>query len=58
MTRQAQAPSEHPAERQAAGASSHTILLLLAVVALSLAFWLYAKPDVVIMLSEQLWSCF
>lgn len=32
-------------------------LLLLAAV-LGLTFWLYAKPDVVIMLSEQLWSCF
>lgn len=33
-----------------------TLLLLAAV--LDLTFWLYAKPDVVIMLSEQLWSCF
>ena len=33
-----------------------TLLLLAAVLALT--FWLYAKPDVVIMLSEQLWSCF
>ncbi|MEK7344696.1 MAG: hypothetical protein AAB176_03300 [Pseudomonadota bacterium] len=30
----------------------------LAAAALGLTFWLYAKPDVVIMLSEQLWSCF
>jgi hypothetical protein len=54
MTPQAPTPSEH----QATGASSRTLLLLLAAAALSLAFWLYARPDVVIMLSEQLWSCF
>ena len=35
------------------------IKALLSVIALlGLTFWLYAKPDVVIMLSEQLWSCF
>lgn len=33
-----------------------TFLTVIAV--LGLTFWLYAKPDVVIMLSEQLWSCF
>lgn len=32
--------------------------LLLAAIALGLTFGLYAKPDVMIMLSEQLWSCF
>lgn len=36
---------------------SHTTLLL-TTMAMGLTFWLYAKPDVVIMLSEQLWSCF
>jgi hypothetical protein len=35
----------------------HT-LLGLGALALSLCFWLYSQPDVVIMLSEQLWSCF
>ena len=35
----------------------NTSWLLLAA-ALALTFWLYAKPEVVIMLSEQLWSCF
>jgi hypothetical protein len=25
---------------------------------LALSFWLYTQADVVIMLSEQLWSCF
>jgi len=35
------------------------IKLALAVsVALALPFWLYAQPDVVIMLAEQLWACF
>jgi hypothetical protein len=34
-----------------------TVVVLLAAL-LGLTFWLYAKPDVVIMLSEQLWSCF
>lgn len=33
-----------------------TLLSMVAV--LGLTFWLYAQPDVVIMLSEQLWSCF
>ena len=32
--------------------------LLLGATVLGLTFGLYAKPDVVIMLSEQLWSCF
>ena len=32
--------------------------LLLGAVALGLTFWLYGLSDVVIMLSEQLWSCF
>ena len=31
---------------------------VLGAAALGLTFWLYAKPEVVIMLSEQLWSCF
>ena len=31
---------------------------LMLAAALGLTFWLYAKSEVVIMLSEQLWSCF
>jgi hypothetical protein len=31
---------------------------LLGAAALGLTFWLYGQSDVVIMLSEQLWSCF
>jgi len=34
-----------------------TLMLLLAA-ALGLTFWLYGQSDVVIMLAEQLWSCF
>ena len=37
----------------------HTLLGLGALaLALGLCFWLYSQADVVIMLSEQLWSCF
>lgn len=32
--------------------------LLLTSVAMGLTFWLYAQPEVMIMLSEQIWSCF
>lgn len=35
----------------------HT-LFGLGTTALGLCFWLYSQPEVVIMLSEQLWSCF
>ena len=38
--------------------STRPTLFLLGAVALSLTFWLYGQSDVVIMLSEQLWSCF
>ena len=38
--------------------TAKTTILLAVTAALGLTFWLYAKPDVVIMLSEQLWSCF
>lgn len=31
---------------------------LLAAAALGLTFWLYAQPGTVILLAEQLWSCF
>lgn len=33
-------------------------LLLLLAAALGLTFWLYGQSEVVIMLAEQLWSCF
>lgn len=32
--------------------------VLLAVLALGLAFWLYTQPGMVLMLADQLWSCF
>lgn len=32
--------------------------LLVLAAALGLGLWLYSQPDIVIMLSEQLWSCF
>jgi hypothetical protein len=38
--------------------SARPILFLLGTAALGLTFWLYSQSDVVIMLSEQLWSCF
>lgn len=50
-------PVERPAERSRDIGLS-TPLLLLAAVALGLAFWLYAQPGVAVMLAEQLWSCF
>lgn len=34
-----------------------TWMLLLAA-ALGLTFWLYGQSEVVVMLAEQLWSCF
>ena len=38
--------------------SAQATCLLLGASALGLTFWLYGQPDVLIMLSEQLWSCF
>jgi len=29
-----------------------------AVLVLGITFWLYVQPDVVILLADQLWSCF
>ncbi len=60
---QASTPSGLPPP-SAAGAASHRApyrksgLGIAAALLLAITFWLYAKPDVVIMLSEQLWSCF
>lgn len=51
----------HPS---AAGAASHrapykkTGLGITAALLLAITFWLYAKPDVIVMLAEQMWSCF
>ena len=48
----------------AAGGNSHrasykkTGLGITAALLLATPFWLYAKPEVVVMLAEQLWSCF
>ena len=63
-----QASTPYPASSlnhpSAAGAASHSSpykksgLGIGAALLLTITFWLYAKPDVVIMLSEQLWSCF
>ena len=38
--------------------SAQPTWFLLGASALGLTFWLYGQSDVVIMLSEQLWSCF
>lgn len=37
--------------------SSHAGWLTVALV-LGITFWAYAQPGVVVMLAEQLWSCF
>jgi hypothetical protein len=37
--------------------SQRTVWVLVALL-LSITFALYAKPDVVLMLADQLWSCF
>lgn len=48
----------------AAGGPSHrasykkTGLGITAALLLATPFWLYGKPDVVVMLAEQMWSCF
>jgi hypothetical protein len=38
--------------------STRHTLIGLGALGLALSFWLYTQADVVIMLSEQLWSCF
>ena len=38
--------------------STRPTWLLMGALALILTFWLYTQSDMVIMLSEQLWSCF
>lgn len=38
--------------------TSKTTILLAISAALGLTFWLYAKPEVAVILAEQLWACF
>ena len=33
-------------------------VVIAAALLLAITFWLYAKPDVVVLLAEQMWSCF
>jgi hypothetical protein len=33
-------------------------VVITAALLLAITFWLYAKPDVIVMLAEQMWSCF
>ena len=48
----------------AAGAASQRTpykksgVVIAAALLLAITFWLYAKPDVVVLLAEQMWSCF
>jgi hypothetical protein len=35
-----------------------SILWLLATLLLAITFGLYAQPDLVLMMADQLWSCF
>jgi hypothetical protein len=42
---------KQPFRRQVLGAVALTALLIL-------AFWLYTQPEMLIMLSDQLWACF
>jgi hypothetical protein len=52
----------NPNPSATAEAASHlkrlAIPMIPVLMVLGLTFWLYAKPGVVIMLAEQLWSCF
>ena len=38
--------------------NTRSTLWLLAALTLTITFGLYAQPDVVVMLADQLWSCF
>ena len=38
--------------------NTRSTLWLVAALTLAITFGLYAQPDVVVMLAEQLWSCF
>jgi hypothetical protein len=53
-----------PRKSSAEGAASHRApykksgVVIAAALLLAITFWLYAKPDVIVMLAEQMWSCF
>jgi len=55
---------DSPSEPSAEGAASHRAtyktsgVVIAAALLLTITFWLYAKPDVIVMLAEQMWSCF
>ena len=34
------------------------VLVFLLILSLGLTFWLYAQPEIMVMLAEQLWACF
>lgn len=38
--------------------SQRSTLLFLGAAALVVTFWMYGQQDVVVMLAEQLWTCF
>jgi len=38
--------------------NTRSAMWLLAALTLAITFGLYAQPDVVVMLADQLWSCF
>ena len=38
--------------------TAKTTILLAVTAALGLTFFLYAQPEVAVMLAEQLWACF
>jgi hypothetical protein len=38
--------------------NTQSTLWLLAALTLAITFGLYTQPDVVVMLADQLWSCF
>ncbi len=37
---------------------THKALIVAAAVVLALTAWLYSRPDMAILLAEQLWACF
>jgi hypothetical protein len=53
-----------PRKSSAEGGASHRApykksgVVIAAALLLAITFWLYAKPDVIVMLAEQMWSCF
>ena len=55
-----QTPIDHQASTQGSSlrGRKNLVWVILLILSLGLTFWLYAKPDVVIMLAEQMWACF